>query len=250
VQQRSSLALARNTNHRDTESQRPVSFLCVSVTLLFVALGLFASVLLVPAPAAAQGGGWEPAIAAFEASDRSSPPPTGEIVFVGSSSIRLWDAQRYFPNLKIINRGFGGSHLSDAVRYADRIVIPYKPRIVVVYAGDNDIYGGATSEQVAVFFEQFVRTVRAKLPEVRIVFIGIKPSLLRWDVIERMRLANDIIRGYAEHDDNIAFVDVDQAMLGWDEKPRPELFVEDGLHLTPAGYELWSALLGPLLRAR
>jgi lysophospholipase L1-like esterase len=204
----------------------------------------------VPVPVAAQGGVWEPAIAAFEASDRSSPPPSGEIVFVGSSSIRLWDADRYFPDLTIINRGFGGSQLSDAVRYAERIVIPYKPRIVVVYAGDNDIYAGATSEEVVISFEQFVRTVRAKLPDVRIIFIGIKPSLQRWDVIERMRVVNEMIRAYAGHDDNVAFVDVDQAMLGWDEKPRGELFVADGLHLTPAGYELWAALLRPLLAAR
>ena len=208
------------------------------------------AVVVLGAAAVAAQGVWEPAIAAFEASDRTAPPPTGEIVFVGSSSIRLWDAQRYFPDLKIINRGFGGSQLSDAVRYADRIVIPYKPRIVVVYAGDNDIYGGATSEQVVISFEQFVRTVRAKLPAVRIVFIGIKPSLQRWDVIVRTRVANEMIRAYAEHDDDIAFLDVDQAMLGWDEKPRSELFVEDGLHLTPEGYELWSALLRPLLRAR
>jgi lysophospholipase L1-like esterase len=92
--------------------------------------------------------------------------------------------------------------------------------------------------------------VRAKLPEARIVFIGIKPSLQRWGVVERMRLANELIRGFAEHDDNIAFVDVDHAMLGWDETPRRELFVADGLHLTAHGYELWSALLRPLLDAR
>jgi lysophospholipase L1-like esterase len=217
----------------------------------FAAALALAGLLLAPAAVAGQQGGpWEAAIAEFEAADRTSPPPSGEIVFVGSSSIRLWDVQKYFPGLSIINRGFGGSQLSDAVRYAERIVIPYKPRIVVVYAGDNDIYAGATSEQVAVHFEQFVRVVRAKLPEARIVFIGIKPSLQRWGVVERMRLANELIRGFAEHDDNIAFVDVDHAMLGWDETPRRELFVADGLHLTAHGYELWSALLRPLLDPR
>jgi lysophospholipase L1-like esterase len=155
--------------------------------------------------------------------------------------------ETYFPGLTIVNRGFGGSQLADVVRYADRIVTPYRPRIVVVYAGDNDIYAGSTSEEVAVSFERLVRLLRATLPEVRIVFIGIKPSLQRWAVIERMRLANALIRGFAEHDDGVAFVDVDQAMLGWDETPRSELFVPDGLHLTPHGYELWSALLRPLL---
>ena len=221
-----------------------------SRTAFAVAMSI-AGLLLGAAAAAAQPAGvWEPAIAEFEARDRLSPPPSGQIVFAGSSSIRLWDVEKYFPGLTIINRGFGGSQLSDLVRYADRIVIAYKPRIVVVYAGDNDIYGGATSEQVAIRFEQFVRTVRAALPEVRIIFIGIKPSLQRWAVVERMRLANGLIRGFAGHDDNIAFVDVDQAMLGWEETPRPELFVPDGLHLTAHGYELWSALLRPLLNAR
>jgi lysophospholipase L1-like esterase len=220
-------------------------------TFTLAGAATIAAVFLGVTPAMAQRGeAWEPAIAAFEASDRVSPPPSGEIVFVGSSSIRLWDVQKYFPGLTVINRGFGGSQLSDSVRYAERIVIPYKPRIVVVYAGDNDIYGGATSEEVAIQAEQFVRTVRAKLPDVRIVFIGIKPSLLRWTVVERMRLANDLIRRFAEHDDKVAFVDVDHAMLGWDETPRPDLFVEDGLHMTPHGYELWSTLLRPLLDAR
>ena len=220
-------------------------------TFTLAGAATIAAVLLGVTPVAAQRSeAWEPAIAAFEASDRVSPPASGEIVFVGSSSIRLWDVQKYFPGLTIINRGFGGSQLSDSVRYAERIVIPYRPRIVVVYAGDNDIYAGATSEEVAIQAELFVRTVRAKLPDVRIVFIGIKPSLLRWTVVERMRLANDLIRRFAEHDDKVAFVDVDHAMLGWDETPRPELFVEDGLHMTPHGYELWSTLLRPLLDTR
>jgi lysophospholipase L1-like esterase len=200
------------------------------------------------APAAAQTPGrFEAEVAAFEAADRAAMPPSGEIVFFGSSSIKLWDLPKSFPDLKTINRGIVGSTLGDALRNLDRIVIPYKPRLVVVYAGDNDIYGGATSEQVAVAFEQIVRRLRAALPEVRIVFIGIKPSLQRWTVVERMRLANGLIKAFAEHDDGVAFVDVDQAMLGWDEQPRRELFVPDGLHLTPEGYQVWTALLRPLL---
>ena len=206
---------------------------------------------LVAASASAQvaGGRFETEVAAYEAGDRSAPPPEGEIVFVGSSSIKLWDLEKSFPDLKTINRGLIGSHIADAARYADRIIVPYRPRLVVVYAGDNDIYGGLTSEQVVVEFERLVRLLRARLPDVRIVYIGIKPSLQRWDVIERTRLANDLIRAYAGHDDGVAFVDVDQAMLGWDERPRPELFVSDGLHLTAEGYRLWTALLRPLLTA-
>lgn len=192
---------------------------------------------------------WPAEVAEYEAADRVAPPPKGEIVFVGSSSIKLWDLARSFPDLKTINRGIIGSSMGDAVREAPRLVIPYQPRVVVVYAGDNDIDSGLTSEQVAVQFERFVRVVRAVLPNVRIVYIGIKPSLDRWDVIERDRLTNTLIRAQATHDDGVVFVDVDNAMLGWDERPRPELYVADGLHLTAAAYDIWTMLLRPLLVA-
>lgn len=190
---------------------------------------------------------WEKDIAAFEAADRTSPPPKGEIVFVGSSTIRLWDVKTHFPEMKIINRGFGGSQLSDAIRYAERIVLPYEPRLIVVYAGDNDISAGETSEQVAVDFERFVRVVHDKLPATRILYLGIKPSILRWTQVDRMRMANEIIRAHCARDDRLAFLDFDDVMLGWDEKPRRELFVEDGLHLSAEGYRIWSAILRPFL---
>lgn len=190
---------------------------------------------------------WEKDIAAFEAADRVSPPPKGEIVFVGSSSIARWDTAGAFPDLKIINRGFGGSELADSVRFADRIVIPYQPRLIVVYAGDNDISGGRLSEQVVVEAERFVTRVRAKLPDVRIVFIGVKPSPLRWTQVDRMRAANAMLRAFCERDDRIAYIDVDSAMLGWDEKPRRELYVEDGLHMSAEGYRIWNTLLRPFL---
>jgi lysophospholipase L1-like esterase len=203
------------------------------------------------ATAAAQtpGDPWEADIARFEEADRVTPPPRGQIVFVGSSSIRLWDTRTAFPDLQIINRGFGGSDLSDAVRYADRIVIPYQPRLVVVYAGDNDIAGGKLSEQVVVDAERFVSRLRAQLPEARIIFIGIKPSPLRWMQVDRMRTTNAMLRQLAERDDRVAFMDVDGPMMGWDERPRRELFLADGLHLSPEGYRLWTTLLRPLLVA-
>ena len=218
--------------------------------LMIGVLGAAGLVCASPLAAQAQApeGGWERDIAAFEALDRRSPPPKGQIVFIGSSSIRLWDVRTWFPELTIINRGFGGSALVDAVRYAERVVIPYQPRLVVVYAGDNDIAGGWLSEQVVVEAERFVTAVRAKLPEARIVFIGIKPSPLRWRQVDRMRQANAMLRAFAARDDRVAFVDVDGPMMGWDERPRAELFVEDGLHLSHEGYRLWSVLLRPFLR--
>src|SRR5690349_2814778 len=210
-------------------------------------LGL--SALLVMAgvlPAAAQSDRWEKDIAAFEAADLTSPPPKGEILFIGSSTIRLWDLKTSFPDLKTINRGFGGSEMQDSTRYVDRIVVPYSPRIVVVYAGDNDIMG-TPSEQIVIAFERFVRAVHAKLPETKILYIGIKPSLLRWNSVDRMRQANAMIRQFCERDDRLGFVDTDNAMLGWDEKPRRELYVSDGLHLTAAGYQILNALVRPFL---
>ena len=190
---------------------------------------------------------WEKDISAFDAADKLTPFPKGGIVFVGSSTIRRWDVATYFPDLKILNRGFGGSELADAVRYIDRLVLKHEPRLVVVYAGDNDIGAGKLAEQVAVDFERFVRAVHVKLPQTRILYLAIKPSILRWLQVDRMRLANEMIRAICERDDRLAFLDFDDVMLGWDEKPRRELFVEDGLHLSPQGYQIWTAIVRPFL---
>ncbi len=194
---------------------------------------------------------WEKEVAAYEAADRTSPPPRGEIVFVGSSSIRKWDLAASFPDLKVINRGVWaagqGFELGDVVRFVDRLVVPHQPRIVVVYAGDNDISGGKTSEQVVVDAERVINRLRAKLPDVRIVFIGVKPSISRWLQVDRMRLTNTLLRQVCERDDRVAYVDVDGPMMGWDERPRRELFVDDGLHLSPEGYRLWTTLVRPFL---
>lgn len=194
---------------------------------------------------------WEKEVAAYEATDRTSAPPRGEIVFVGSSSIRNWDLAASFPDLKVINRGVWaagqGFELGDVVRFVDRLVVPHQPRIVVVYAGDNDISGGKTSEQVVVEAERLINRLRTKLPDVRIVFIGVKPSLSRWLQVDRMRLTNTLLRQVCERDDRVAYVDVDGPMMGWDERPRRELFVDDGLHLSLEGYRLWTTLVRPFL---
>jgi lysophospholipase L1-like esterase len=133
------------------------------------------------------------------------------------------------------------------VRLVDRLVLPHQPRTVVLYAGDNEIDGGKTTEDVTVQFERFVKAIRARLPQTRIVYIGIKPSPQRWMTIDRARAANAMIRQVCSRDDRVAFLDVDGVMLGWDEKPRPELYAADGLHLSPRGYELWTVLLRPFL---
>ena len=198
-------------------------------------------------PAAAQDPRYEKEVLAFEALDRKSPPPQGQILFVGSSTIVSWEPSRYFPDLAVINRGLWGSALIDTVRLVDRIVLPYAPRLVVVYAGDNEIDAGFTSEDVAIQFERFIKAVHSKLPQTRIVVIGIKPSPQRWLTIDRARTANEAIRALCGRDDRVAYLDVDGVMLGWDEKPRKELFLDDGLHLSAQGYQLWTTLIRPLL---
>ena len=203
--------------------------------------------LLLATSAAAQDLRYEKEVAAFEALDRTNPSPKGQIVFVGSSTIVDWDPVRYFPDLRIINRGLWGSSLIDSVRLVNRIVLPYEPRLIVAYAGDNDIDAGQTSEDVAVQVERFIKSIHAKLPQARIVFIGIKPSPQRWLTIDRARATNEMIRAICSRDDRVAFLDIDGVMLGWDEKPRKELFAEDGLHLSPQGYQLWTTLLRPFL---
>lgn len=191
--------------------------------------------------------GWEQTLAAFDAQDREHVPPPGGVLFVGSSSIRLWDSlQKDFAALPVvINRGFGGSKLSDCVRHLDRLVVPYRPRLVLVYAGDNDLAGGRTPEDILTRFKAFAEGVHASLPATRIAFISIKPSLARARLIPDIRRANALVRDYAASVPNTEFIDVFTAMLTADGGPRPELFRADALHLNASGYELWRTVIAP-----
>ena len=197
--------------------------------------------------AGAQGSQWSKEMAAFEQQDRAAPAKPGGIVFVGSSSIRLWDLGQAFPGMPILNRGFGGSQIVDSVNHAELLVLKHKPGIVVFYAGDNDIAAGKTPQAVAGDYKAFVSKVHATLPKTRIAFIAIKPSIQRWALVAKVREANALIRSYSAGDDLLGFIDVDGPMLGWDEKPRADLFVADGLHLSAKGYELWTRLVRPFL---
>jgi lysophospholipase L1-like esterase len=207
---------------------------------------LVSAVPLAQAPASAPADKWAKEMAAFEEQDRTDPA-IGGVVFVGSSSIRLWDLKKSFPDLPALNRGFGGSVIPDSVDHVDLLVIRHKPRVVVFYAGDNDIGAGRTPQQVFDDYKAFVSKVHAALPATKIAFIGIKPSIQRWALVDKVRAANALVREYAAADDRLGFVDVDGPMLGWDEKPRKDLFVADGLHMTPKGYELWTTLVRPFV---
>lgn len=200
-----------------------------------------------PKPPAADR--WEAAIKAFEVQDQKTPPPLAANVFVGSSSIRMWKLDASFPSHPCLNRGFGGSQMSDSVKYAERIVIPYKPRVVVVYAGDNDLNAGKTPEVVFADYCAFRDKIHAALPETKIVFVSIKPSSSRWKLHEKALEANRLIREEIAQGRNQIFIDVWTPMLGEDGMPRPELFLKDNLHLNESGYEIWNKLVEPHLAA-
>jgi len=191
---------------------------------------------------------WEKAIAAFEEKDRQNPPPKGGIVFIGSSSIVKWTTlAQDFPHHQVLNRGFGGSQLADSVHFADRIVIPYEPRMVVLYAGSNDINAGKTPGQVFVDFQAFVAAIRAKLPKTEIAYISIAGNPARWAQVEQVKQANVLIESYIKNQTGMKFIDVFPRMLGSDGQPRPEIFVQDQLHMNAEGYKLWTEVVGPYL---
>jgi len=228
--------------------------ICLRLTWPLV-IGVLALLVVPSTRAAAQAAAadpnrWESAIAKFEEADKVTPPPQNAIVFIGASSIVRWNLRESFPELgpQAINRGFGGSLAPDSTRYADRIVIPYKPRMVVFYAGDNDVEANHTPAQIAGDFAAFEQKVHAALPDTQIVFISIKPSIRRFPWIEQIKGANALVREYCATHPHLTFVDIVPQMLGADGKPRAELLVADGLHMTPAGYKIWNDALRPVLQ--
>jgi lysophospholipase L1-like esterase len=191
---------------------------------------------------------WEPEIRAFEASDKTNPPPQNAILFVGSSSFRKWtNMQEDFAGWKVINRGFGGSQIADSTALADRIVFPYHPSIIVFYAGDNDLAAGKSVEQVVSDYKEFVAKVKAQLPQAKIVYVAIKPSILRWKLKDEIVAANGQIA--ALPGENLAFCDVYSPMLTPEGTPRKELLLSDGLHPSESCYKLWASLIKPYLGA-
>ena len=192
---------------------------------------------------------FEPEILAFEAADRASPPKQGGVVFAGSSTFRLWaNTAADFPGVPLLNRGFGGSTLPDLLQVAPRIVLPYRPHLIMLYEGDNDLSAGRTPADVLSDYRSFVRLVRQQLPATRITFVSIKPSPSRWAIVDKMREANRLVQQEVARDTLQAYVDLFTPMIGANGHPRPELFGPDSLHMTRAGYLLWRERLAPFVR--
>ncbi|QHT66120.1 hypothetical protein GXP67_05270 [Rhodocytophaga rosea] len=188
-------------------------------------------------------------ITAFEQADQAKFPPKKSIVFTGSSSIRLWaDLQKSFPGKKIINRGFGGSGLSNLVFYADRIIIPYNPKQVVIYSGENDIAAGKTAEKVFNEFKRLAEKIKQKSPRTRITYISMKPSPSRMATIGELKKANALIENYLKENKMGDYINIYDPMLDAQKEPREELFVADRLHMNEKGYAIWTEIIRPYLK--
>jgi len=189
---------------------------------------------------------WHNELAAFARADQERLPPPGGVVFVGSSTVRMWTRlSQDFARVPggVVNRGFGGSTLADCSLFARELVVRYKPRQVMVYAGDNDLAEGRTPLQVLDSFARFANTVRAELPDARISFISVKPSPSREQLMPQIRETNHVISAYLNLLPNSEFIDIYTPMLGADGRPRMELFRGDRLHMTDEGYRLWHSVI-------
>jgi lysophospholipase L1-like esterase len=193
-------------------------------------------------------------IAAFAVADRDHPPPERPIIFVGSSSVRLWSTlQADMAPLPVLNRGFGGAQLSQVVYYVDQTVIHYRPRAVVLYAGDNDLDGrlrtGKTPEDVAREFRMFVTRVETAVPDARIYYLSMKPSRERWIDWPQEQRGNTLIAKICASDPRLTYIDVATPMLAAGTPPPTELFMPDGMHPSPKGYALWTGIIKPRILA-
>jgi len=229
---------------------------CVRVSFpnisLFACFGL--SLLLWPlnhaagAEAKPHKNRWESAIRVYEAADRTNPPPQDAVLFTGASNIRKWtNVAEAFPGHKVFNRGFGGAQMSDLVEFAKRIVIPYSPKLVIIYAGDNDLAAGKSPKQVLSDFRAFVQEVHAGLPSTVIGCIAVKPSPSRAKLVANVKATDALLKDFCRTNGNAVYLDVLTPMLSAQDGPRPELFGQDGLHLNQKGYAIWASIIKPVL---
>jgi len=191
---------------------------------------------------------WQTEMEAFDVLNGDTPMQDG-ILFTGSSSIRFWkNPAKDFNNPNILNRGFGGSQIIDLIENFDKVILNYHPKKIVIYSGDNDIEFGKSAEIVFGDFCTLYGMIKAKLPTTEVYFIAIKPSLSRWTKVLEMKKANTMINEYLNSKSNAAFVDVFSPMIGISGKPHGKWFIEDGLHMTAEGYQLWIEILAPYIK--
>jgi lysophospholipase L1-like esterase len=202
-------------------------------------------------PLYAQPGPFYNEIQQFKKQDSVSFPPKNAILLVGSSSFRKWqDVQSYFPNHTIINRGFGGSVLTDVILYANDIIIPYEPKQVLVYCGDNDLASSdtITPEIVTSRFKQLFSIIRGNLPSATITYVSIKPSPSRQQLMTKIVETNSMIAKFLKSQKNTSYIDVFHPMLLPEGRAIPEIFLSDSLHMNEKGYAIWKKAFEPELK--
>lgn len=218
---------------------------CIGLLIMFCSCVVFNAQ---DKPAENPAEKWEETIKEFEMWDSKNTFPSDSVLFVGSSSIRLWPTRECFREFAVLNRGFGGSQISDVNYFAERIVLPYEPRVIVFYAGDNDIAAGKNARRVFDDYKKFVKLVQTELPATRIIYIGIKPSRSRWILWPVMNEANMMIKDFSGKDGRLFYFDSATPLLNSDGKPNVEFFLKDQLHLNDKGYEVWTMQLRPIIK--
>lgn len=214
--------------------------------LLVFLLGIMASGLF------AQGSSqpFQKDIDSFVLQDSRQTPPANPVLLIGSSSFTFWkDVQQAFPGFPILNRGFGGSSLTDVIHFAPQVIFAYQPRQIIIYCGENDLAAKPPVEPKVVLqrFRKLFRMIRSQWPEIPLVYISIKPSPSRWQLEPQFVEANRRINAFLRNKKNATFLDVHTAMLDSRGETRPELYISDRLHMNAGGYAIWQSLLGPLL---
>lgn len=230
-----------NTKYRNRTATNGLTLLGVAALLAGITLSAEA------AEAIADPHRFDNAIAAFEETDRQEKPKTGQVLFLGSSSIRRWDTAAAFEGIDSLNRGFGGSQISDVIFFFDRVVLPYAPSVIVLYAGDNDINAGKDVRQVFADFKTFAGLVRKKLKGTKILYIPIKPSISREKLWSEMAVVNKRIQTLSEKQGNLYYADIAAPMLATGMPPSSNLFASDGLHLSDKGNAMWAEIVRPVL---
>jgi lysophospholipase L1-like esterase len=209
---------------------------------------LSGSAALGQAPAAPDPARFEKNVLAYEAADKAAPPPPGAILLAGDSQFFRWKTlAEDLPGYTIVNRGIDSFQSPDLLHYTARLVLPYKPRLIVLHIGGNDVHNGRTAQQVLSDFKSFVAQVRAVLPAVPIAFTSITPSPGRWSEADVRRDANKLVKAYVSSDKRLHFIDLWDAFLTPDGKPREDLFVEDRIHPNHEGYLVRVKIMLPLL---
>lgn len=215
----------------------------------FLAFLLICSCLILPACAQLTDQPFWQEIQNFKAQDKLNPPPKNAILFVGSSSIRMWKSlDKDFPAHTVLNRGFGGSTLLDLEYYLNDIVLPYQPKQIIIYSGENDVAGGNISaEELLERFQSVFEGIRAEMPKVPIAFVSMKPSPSREQYMPVLEEGNAMVKDYLKNKPNTQYIDIYSPMLDGDGKPKADIFLEDKLHMNEKGYQIWTDVIGPYL---